>query len=183
MGGLKKKKDEEVFGGGLVKRFVTGMVALPLTQARFIVSNEIPNTLTLGGQLTSNTLPALARVNAATDKALRLTWTASGSQEVQWQTISPIDMDHSQPVRVKLRASMSGNTDHPTISVVVFESIGGSNVGTVTGTLTGTIATVSVTLSSVAAPPKAWSVGLIPSAHTTDNVCVDAVWMEYSRIN
>lgn len=180
-----KKKDDGLMGA-LVKRTVVGFIPLPLATARGITSNDIPASTTTpaGGLLTSSTNPALARVNGATDKSLRLVWAASNAVEVQFQTVSPLDLDDSQPIRVKLLASMGGTTDTATtISVGFFEGVGDTNAGTTTGTLTNTtsIVTVSVAAGDIAAAPKQWSVLLTPGTHANDALRVEAAWIEYTR--
>lgn len=174
----------------LTTTLATGLIPLSLHEAREIFSNDYGNAATgaaqgSGGVLAKDTTPILERVNAATDKQTRAKWAATNVDELQWQVISPPDLDKTQPVNVKVRAKMGGASDTPVMTVAFFEDVGGSDLGGSTGTLSNTLAVVSKAVTVTADPPggtyKAWAISLKPAAHGTDAVEVYAVWIEYQR--
>ena len=57
-----------------------GFIPLDIVNAVIIAANVVQN-LTEGGRPDGNTAPTLQRVNAATDKALRVTWAAGSAIE------------------------------------------------------------------------------------------------------
>ena len=161
----------------------TGRIDLPLATAREVVTNAIPNTAANGGLLASDTTPVLERVNGATDPQLRIKWAASNSDPITFSVLSPNDLDNSASVTVSLRGKMSGSTDTPTITVSVFEDVGGSEIGGATGALSSTIGNVTRTFTATAtsASPKAWTITLTPGTQTTDAVELYGIQITYTR--
>jgi hypothetical protein len=79
-----------------------GFIPLDIVNAAIIAANAIQNT-TEGGRPDGNTAPILQRINAGTDKALRLTWAAGSAAELQFPPVAmPPDLDHAAPVEVHL---------------------------------------------------------------------------------
>lgn len=162
----------------------SGFLPLSLATARLISSNDIPNTAGDAGVLSSNSAPALARVNAATDKKLRISWAASGVVGVTWNIEYPADLDGTQPVTVNLLCAMAGATDTPTIAVNYFEGVGDTNAGGNTAAVTGTTVTKysrTIAATDVGEYPNAASVELVPAAHGTDALYLYGAWIEYVR--
>lgn len=162
----------------------SGFIPLAITAARLISTNDIPNTVGDAGVLSSNSAPALARVNGATDKKLRISWAASGVVGVTWNVDYPIDLDGTQPVTVNVLCAMAGTTDTPTIAVNYFEGVGDTNAGGNTAAVTGTaVAKYSRTIAAadVGEYPNAASVELVPAAHGTDALYLYGAWIEYVR--
>lgn len=160
----------------------TGVIHLPLVQAREIGSDDIINTAGIGGILTKDTTPNLERINAATDKALQLEWAASNSDEIQWQVHLPLDVDKGSPLYVKLKAKMGGATNTPTIAVAFFKGVGDTDAGGATGALSATAATVQRKIAAADhAGEGAVSITLIPGTHTSDTVVLYDAWIEYTR--
>ncbi len=161
-----------------------GFIPLDITTVRIIATNAIQNT-TEGGVPDGNTAPSLARVNGATDKALRLAWAASSSEEVQFGPfVYPPDLDDASAVEIHLLAAMAGTTDTPVIAVGAFEGVGDTNAGGNTAAVTGTSVaeySVSVAHGDVGAHPKALNITLTPAAHTTDALYIYGAWIEYTR--
>lgn len=160
-----------------------GFQALDLSAVKIISANDLQTT-TEGMLPDTNTDPSLARINGATDKALRLRWPAGSVVEVQFQPwVYPPDVDDGQAVTVKLLARMSGASDTPTIAVGYFENIGDTNAGGNTGALSSALAVVSRTIAAgdIAAPPKVANITLTPGAHATDALEIAAAWVEYTR--
>lgn len=160
-----------------------GHIPLDITTAKIISGDAIGNT-TEGLLPDGNTAPLLARVNGATDKALRLAWAASSSVEVQFAPISyPGDLDDTAAVTVHFLAAMAGATDTPTLTVGYFEGVGDTDAGGATGALSASVAEVSRSIAAgdVGAHPKAANITVTPGAHTTDILYLYAAWVEYTR--
>lgn len=160
-----------------------GYLPLDISTAKIISGDAIGNT-TEGLFPDGNTAPSLARVNAATDKALRLIWASSSSIEVQFPPIIyPPDLDDAAAVEVHLLATMAGATDTPTIAVGYFEGVGDTNAGGNTAALSASVAelTVSIAAGDVGTHPKAATICLTPGAHTTDALWLYGAWVEYTR--
>ena len=168
-----------------------GIIPINLYAARSISSNDIgANGATPAGTiLTSDSAPKLIRINAATDKGVRVQWAASSSVEIALGTIVyPYDLDDTAAITVNLLAAMGGATDTPTIAVGYFEGIGDTNAGGNTAAVTGTtLAKYSVTIaaSDVAmystTNTNFASITLTPGAHTTDVLNLYAAWIEYTK--
>lgn len=168
----------------LTATLATGYLPLPLPSWREIGSNDIINTAGDAGVLSKNTTPILERVNGATDKALRLAWAASNSDEITLGVVSPPDLDDTAAVEVHILAAMAGATDTPVVAVGFFEGIGDTNAGGNTAAITGTgLAEYSVSIAhgDIAASPKPWAISLTPGAHTTDALYIYGAWIEYTR--
>lgn len=164
----------------------TGYIPLDITTARIIGSNAIGNT-TEGGVPDGNTDPILARVNGATDKALRLTWAASSAIEIQFAPIAkPADMDDTAAASVHFMFAKDTNTDTGVVMAVsIWDGVGDSNAGGNTAALAAaTLAEKSVTFAAgdLAAAPGFFNVGLTPGTHTTDAIYCYAAWIEYQRV-
>jgi len=168
----------------LTTTLATGYIPLPLASAREIATNDIINTAGDAGMLSSNTTPILQRVNAATDKQLRIAWAASNSDEIVWSFAYPPDLDDTAAVTVNLLMAMAGATNTPTVAVSYFEGVGDTNAGGNTAAVTGTtVAKYSVTIAAgdIGAYPTMASVGLVVGAHTTDAAYLYGAWIEYTR--
>lgn len=161
-----------------------GYIPLPLASAREISSNDIINTAGDAGMLSSNTTPILQRVNAATDKKLRLNWAASNNDEIVWDITYPPDIDDAATVIVHLIAGMAGATNTPVIAVSFFEAVGDTNAGGNTAALSATVADVTVTIAAadVLAAGFGASIGIVPGAHTTDALYLYGAYVEYQRV-
>lgn len=163
----------------------TGFINLPLTAMRVVASNDVPASGTPdGGVLSVDTAPKLIRLNAATDKALRVLWAASSSVEIiLGQFAYPPDLDEAAAVTVNVIAYMGGATDTPTLAIGYFENVGDTNAGGNTAALSATAAkkSVSIAAGDVGALPATATVTLTPGAHTTDSLTLLAAWVEYTR--
>ena len=162
----------------------TGYIGLPITTAREIVTNAIPNAAAIGGLLASDTTPILARVNGATDKKLRLDWAASNSDAITFDVAYPADLDDTAILTVCILAAMNGVTDTPTVAINFFEGVGDTNAGGNTAAVTGTtVAKYSraIAAADVGVAPNAASIEIVPGTHTTDKLYVYGAWIEYTR--
>lgn len=165
-----------------------GCIQLPITTLREIASNDIQALAAHGGLLASDSDPALARVNGATDKALRVIWdTSNDTDEVQFPPVAlPPDFDASTDCTIHLLAAMGGATDTPTIDVQVYNMTGDTEMGGATAAVTGTsIAEYSVTIANanVAVAPGFLNIALVPGTHENDALYLYAAWIEYTRTN
>jgi len=163
-----------------------GFIPLPLTSAREIASNDIQNLAAHGGILCSDSVPDLARVNGATDKALRLTWAAGEQDEIQFAPVpKPPDLASGTDLSVHMMLAKDANTDTAAVvDVQVWDGVGDTEMGGNTGALSvATLAEYSVTIANanVAAAPGFLNVGVVPGAHANDAIYCYAAWLEYTR--
>ena len=162
----------------------TGFIPLSLANAREVATNAIQNAAANGGSLASDTTPILQRVNGATDKAIRINWAASNSDEITWEFPYPPDLDDAANVEVHILAAMAGATDTPTVAIGYFEATGDSNAGGNTAAITGTTVaeySVAITAANIGTAPNFASISVTPGTHTTDALYIYAVWVEYTR--
>lgn len=161
-----------------------GHIPLPLDRFRIIATNDISAKGTPDGGLVSlDTDPTFKRVNAATDKKLRLAWAANSVVEIAQDIVYPADLDDTAALVVHLFCGMGGAMDTPVIGVSYFEGVGDTNAGGNTAALAATVAdkTVSIAASDVGAYPNGASIGLVPAAHTNDAIYIYGAWCEYAR--
>jgi len=165
----------------------TGFIPIDITSAREIAGDDIQNLAAHGGLLASDSDPSLARVNAATDKALRVIWdTAADTDEIALPPVPmPPDLDASSNVTVHLLAAMGGATDTPTIDIQAWDAVGDTEMGGATAAITGTtVAEYSATLAAanISGHPLGFlNLQLVPAAHTNDALHLYAAWVEYTR--
>jgi hypothetical protein len=164
---------------------LTGKIGLDLGGLREIVTNDIDTSANHGGILTSDSTPDYARVNGATDKALRVNWPLGNVDEVQFSPVfMPPDLDEGTDLTIHLLADMSGATDTPTIDVQVFDAVGDTEMGGATAALSSTLAELTVTIANadISGNPLGFlNIALIPGTHGTDALRVYAAWIEYTR--
>jgi hypothetical protein len=162
-----------------------GKIGLDLGGLREIASNDIDTSANHGGILTSDSTPDYARVNGATDKALRVNWPLGNVDEVQFSPVfMPPDLDEDTDLTIHLLADMSGATDTPTIDVQVFDAVGDTEMGGATAALSSTLAELTVTIANadVSGNPLGFlNIALVPGTHATDALRVYAAWIEYTR--
>lgn len=176
--------DDQVTAGKLTDTLATGYIPLPLTSWRLIAANDIAaKNAADGGLISLDTDPTLKRVNAATDKQLRIAWAATSVIEIECQFPYPPDLDDAGAITVNLLMGMAGAADTPVIGVNYWEGVGDANAGGNTSALAAAVAhkTVVIAAGDVGAYPKAASVGIIPAAHATDAIFLYAAWITYVR--
>jgi len=164
----------------------TGIVPLNITTAREIATNDIQALAAHGGKLASDSVPSLSRVNAATDKALRLAWAAAEQDEIQFEPfIKPPDLDAGSDLTVHLLLAKDGNTDAAAVvDVQAWDGVGDTEMGGNTGALdTASLAEYTVTIANanVAAAPGFINLGLVPGVHANDAIYCYGAWVEYTR--
>ena len=169
------------------KPAATGIIPLDITALREIATNDTQALAAHGGLLASDSDPSLARVNGATDKALRVIWdTSNDTDEVQFPpVIMPADLDAGQDVTIHLLMAMGGATDTPTVDVQVFDGVGDTEMGSATAAVTGTSVaeyTATVAAANVSGHPLGFlNIALAPGEHTTDALYLYGAWVEYVR--
>lgn len=169
----------------LTATMATGFIPLDVGSLRIIASDVIGNT-TEGMLLDGNTAPSFQRVNAATDKALRVIWAASSSVEIQFPPVpKPPDLDDAAVLEVHLMIGKDTNTDNTvTVDVQIYDGVGDTEAGAPTAALaTATLSeyTSSISAADLGAAPGFLNISLIPGTHTTDAIWLYAAWCEYTR--
>lgn len=164
----------------------TGFHNLDITTAKLISGNAIGN-LTEGMLPDGNSAPLLARVNGATDKALRISWVANGVVEIQFAPwAKPPDLDEASTLTVNLLMAKDANTDTAAVvGVAIFDGVGDTNAGGNTAALAvATLAKYSVTMAAadLAGPPGMLNISITPGTHANDAVYLYAAWIEYARV-
>jgi hypothetical protein len=173
-------------GGVLTK--APGTVNVDISSAREIAGDAIQNLAAVGGLLASDSVPSLTRVNAATDKALQVSWAATEVDEIALPPIAwPVDLDPAADVIVHLLLTKNGNTDNAAvIGVNAFEGWGDANFGGNTQALNvaaNTMFDAQVTLAhaNIAGSPNVLNLAIIPGAHANDAIRLHGVYLEYTR--
>lgn len=161
-----------------------GFIWFDLQSARNMsAANIFQTAANIGGLLASDTSNRIQRVNAATDKAVRIEWAAGITIEIQFPSFPyPPDWDDTQAVEVHMLVAMSATNDSPTMAVAYFEGVGDTNAGSSTSAISGTSVQerfVSIAAADVGAHPNFASISLTPAAHATDIVRLYALWVEY----
>ena len=171
----------------VVGSLMTGFIPLHLTNWRLTSGGDVPSSGALDGGLVSlDTAPILKRVNAATDKNLRISWVATGVVPIQQSFAYPADLDDTAAVTVNLIVGKDTNTDTAfTIGVAYFEGVGDTNAGGNTAAITETtgqnLKTVVITAANVGAYPQSAVVELTPGTHNTDAAYLYGCFITYVR--
>ena len=186
--GTAKLAANAVTAAKLDASLAVGTIQLDITALRETATNDIQNLAAHGGLMASDSTPNLARVNGATDKALRVMWTAEADEEeAQFPPVAmPVDLDPATDLTVHFLMARESTNDTPTVDVQVFDGLGDTEMGGATGAITGTaIAEYSVTIANAnisGGPTGFLNIALIPAAHSTDDLYLYAAWIEYARI-
>lgn len=171
--------------------FQIGFKELPLEGARLIATNDIPAIAASGGVLALDTAPKLKRVNAATDKQLKVEWAATSVIPITWGFVLPPDIDISAVLTINLIMAMGGATDIPTVAVNYFNNpvgsayAGDTNAGGNTLAVTGvtpTLYTRTILAADLVAARGFGIVELVPAAHGTDTLILYGAYLTYSKL-
>jgi hypothetical protein len=163
----------------------TGFIPLDIDDWRLIGSSDIPVIAVAsgnGGNMASDTSPKLRRVNAATDKCLRIEWANSTSIEITQPFLYPPNMDATQTYTLNFLIGKNTNTDATcTFTADLFEGVGDTTRGGATAVLaTATVTQYTRTITPTAGFPNFASVCLTPGTHTTDTIYMYAAWVTYA---
>jgi hypothetical protein len=134
--------------------------------------------------LTGSTTPIRDMANGDTDSGIVLTWAASNSDAIIFQTPLPPDLDVASDVEIHFRAKSGGATDTPTIASDSYFNEGDTKVEGVSSALGAAVAENTITIAAADVPVGAQTltVELTPGAHTTDTIVLSAIWIEYTGI-
>lgn len=160
-----------------------GFIPLDIVNAVVIAANVVQNT-TEGGRPDGNTAPTLQRVNADTDKALRLTWAAGSQAELQFPPVPlPPDLDDAAIMEVHLVCGKDANANTVNIDVQAYFGVGDTECGAATPTIAQAKAEYKVDLAAADVPvhPDVLNISLVPGAHAGDALYLYAAWIEYVR--
>jgi len=133
--------------------------------------------------LTGSTTPILDMADGDTDSGLVLTWEASNSDAILFQTPLPTNLDASSDLVIHFRAKSGGATDTPTIASDAYFNEGDTKVEDVSAALGAAYAenTITIAAADIPAGAQTLTVELTPGAHTTDTVVLSAIWIEYTK--
>lgn len=180
-----KIADAAVTAAKLTTTMQKGFIPLDITTMKLIATNAIGNT-TEGLLPDGNTTPSLARVNGATDIALRVAWAATVVTELQFAPIpKPPDLDGAVAATFHMMLAKDANTDNAAVvGVKIFDGVGDSNAGGNTAALdAATLAEYTVTLAAgdLAEHPGFLNISVTPGTHANDAIYLYAAWIEYTR--
>ena len=174
-----------IVGGGFR---TAGLIDLPLTSWREVVSNDIAalgtaGTTGSGGVLATDTTPTLETVNGDTDSQLRVLWAAGNAHALMNQLTIPPDLDVTQPIVLTMRGAMAASADTPAMDVDAFFDEGDTKVETSTFGWTATIAnrTATISASDIPSSPTTLSIEITPGTHATDAMTMYASYITYTR--
>lgn len=125
----------------------------------------------------------LETVNGDTDSQIRLTWPASNSNPVAFNTPLPPDLDPSDPILLNLYTDMSGSTDTPVVAADTYFNVGDTKVEDNSSAVGATpdVATITIAAADIPTWPLVMACELTPGAHATDDLHLYALWLEYTR--
>jgi len=134
--------------------------------------------------LTGSTTPILDMANGDTDSGLVLTWVASDSDAIIFQTPLPPNLDVASDIVVHFRALSGGSTDTPVIAADSYFNEGDTKVEDNSAALGAAVAenTITIDAADVPAGAQTFTCELTPGAHTTDTVVISAIWIEFTGV-
>lgn len=160
-------------------------ISVPLATLRESTTSAVPNAAANGGLLASDSTPILNSTNADTDGAYRLTWAASNSDAIQFQTATPPDLDDTADVVIHLYGNWDGSTDiTAAMASDCYFGVSDTKVeDTVTLSSGTTLDEYEITIAAADVPASSYTINceLTPGAHTTNILYVYAIWIEYTR--
>lgn len=171
--------DGVVVAADLTPTMRTGFIHLPLTIARKLTAGDYVNTAGDAGMLSANSTPAISLLYGGS----RATWVSSNVDVIHYQFMAPVDFDETQHLYIKMFASMSDVNDTPLLGVSFVEAMSNNNVGGNTAAVSGTTPTEKkiVIAGGTILGGNQWNISITPAAHGTDDLRIDAIWVEYTR--
>ena len=156
----------------------TGFIPVPLTT---VYESDATNMTILSGATT----PIVDMANGDTDSGVVMTWAASNSDAIIFQTPLPPDLDTGAPLKVHFRAKAGGSTDTPTVASDSYFNEGDTKVEDVSAALSASVAELTITVAASDIPQGAqtFTCELTPGAHTTDTIVLSALWVEYTPVS
>lgn len=184
--GTTELADANVTAAKLTATMALGFHNLDITTARIISGGAIQNT-SEGGLPDGNTSPSLARVNGATDRALRLTWAGGADIEIQFAPwAKPPDLDDTATLTLHLLTCKDANNNATAkFTASIWDGVGDTNAGGDTASITETTPTektVTLAAADLAAAPGMLNISVITANHAGDAIYLYAAWIEYARV-
>ena len=132
--------------------------------------------------ITGATTPSRDMANGDTDSGIVLTWAASNSDAIIFQTPLPANLDASEDVVIHIRAKSGGATDTPVFDADSYFDEGDTKVEDASGAVSASYSDVTITIAAADIPDSArtLTVELTPGSHTTDTLVLSAIRVEYS---
>jgi hypothetical protein len=161
---------------------VQGFIPISLMQLREAATMAVGNIAANGGLLASDTTPILQPINGATDGCQEVVWAASNNDVVIFQTPLPPNLDDTADLVLHARIRSGGTTDAVGFTVESWFNEGDTKVSDTSETnQTNTWAEKIATIGNADVPAGAQTltIALTPAAHTTDNMQLSALWLEY----
>jgi hypothetical protein len=161
---------------------VQGFIPISLMQLREAATMAVGNIAANGGLLASDTTPILQPINGATDGCQEVVWAASNNDVVIFQIPLPPNLDDTADLVLHTRIRSGGTTDAVGFTVESWFNEGDTKVSDTTETnQTNTWAEKIATIGNADVPAGAQTltIALTPAAHTTDNMQLSALWLEY----
>ena len=162
-----------------------GGVSTVLTGLREIVGNNIPSGASNGGVLALDTTPVLEFINGDTDSCLRVNWVAGNQDPVVFQVSLPSDLDTNGDVEIHLRVASESTTDVAGFNADSYFNEGDTKVedsaSQTSASATYEELTITIDNTDVPSDAQTLTVELTPQAHTTDDMYLTAIWIEYTK--
>jgi hypothetical protein len=144
-----------------------------------------------GGVGGADASPALIRVNAGTDKTVRIVYADAVVKPILNDFQIPFDFDPAGAASFKVLAGMSGTNNATTVLTLVWVAVGagayaaGSNQGSASTAFAATANLVeksfTITPAAINAPGNHVSVELTPDSPGTDAMHIYGTWVEYTK--
>lgn len=159
-------------------------IAVSLNDFREATTGDVGAIAANGGILASDTTPTLT--GASTGISQRITWAATNVDQILCQFCLPEDFDGKEDVLVNLRVSSGGTTDLSSFSVLTSWDGGATVTDTATDPAASvTVHTITARIAAADIPDNAFSfsMALVPAAHGTDTMLLDAVSVTFVAKN
>lgn len=132
--------------------------------------------------ITNATGPLRDSANGDTDSGIVITWIASNSDAVIFQSNIPPHVEAGDTATVKVRIKAGGTTDTPTLAADLYINEGDTKVEYTSTAVSAAYQELGIVIGASDMPvnPRTLTCEITPGAHTTDTLVVSAIWVEYS---
>lgn len=153
---------------------------IPIPLSTVLIGDATNNA----GYMTAATNPNLDMANGDTDSGLLITWTAENDEiPVLFQVPLPPSLNEAKDLVLHIRAAMESTNDTPALNLDSYFNEGDTKVSDATAAITGaTFAEYTATIAAADVPAGAQTVTIeiTPDAHSTDDLYISAIWLEYA---
>ena len=178
----------DITGAFKVNAGAAGFIPLDICSLRIISSDNIAaETDASGGLISLDTDPILKRVNAATDKAIRVDWDGTSVLEAQFPGVPlPQNMNTALDFTIHALTAVEGSTSATlSLDFQVFAGHTDTEMGGAMSIDSSTTdineSSITITAANTPALPSFLNISLIPAAHTTGaDLYLYAAWIEYA---